>query len=47
MSPAARVTARGWGWRHGDRPRPAVAALEHDLQPRARVVQLGAARPRN
>jgi energy-coupling factor transport system ATP-binding protein len=42
MSPAARVTARGWGWRHGDRPRPAVAGLELDLEPGERVLLLGA-----
>ena len=42
MSPAARVTARGWGWRHGDRPRPAVAGLDLDLEPGERVLLLGA-----
>jgi energy-coupling factor transport system ATP-binding protein len=42
MSPAARVTARGWGWRHGDRPRPAVAGLDLDLAPGERTLLLGA-----
>ncbi|PZQ88153.1 MAG: ABC transporter ATP-binding protein [Leifsonia xyli] len=42
MSPAARVTARGWGWRHGDRPRPAVAGLDLALEPGERVLLLGA-----
>jgi energy-coupling factor transport system ATP-binding protein len=42
MSPAARVTARGWGWRHGDRPRPAVAGLDLELEPGERVLLLGA-----
>ncbi|MFT4284651.1 MAG: ABC transporter ATP-binding protein [Protaetiibacter sp.] len=42
MSPAARVTARGWGWRHGDRPRPAVAGLDLDLVPGERTLLLGA-----
>ena len=42
MSPAARVTARGWGWRHGDRPRPAVSGLDLDLEPGERVLLLGA-----
>ncbi len=41
-SPAARVTARGWGWRHGDRPRPAVAGLDLDIAPGERVLLLGA-----
>ncbi|MGN6273495.1 MAG: ABC transporter ATP-binding protein [Protaetiibacter sp.] len=42
MSPAARITARGWGWRHGDRPRPAVAGLDLELDPGERVLLLGA-----
>ena len=42
MSPAARVTARGWGWRHGDRPRPAVSGLDLELEPGERVLLLGA-----
>jgi energy-coupling factor transport system ATP-binding protein len=42
MTAAARVTSRGWGWRHGDRPRPAVAGLDLDLEPGERVLLLGA-----
>jgi energy-coupling factor transport system ATP-binding protein len=42
MSSAARVAARGWGWRHGDRPRPAVAGLELAIEPGERVLLLGA-----
>jgi energy-coupling factor transport system ATP-binding protein len=42
MSPAARVTSRGWGWRHGDRPRAAVAGLDLAIEPGERVLLLGA-----
>lgn len=42
MTAAARVTARGWGWRHGDRPRPAVSGLDLDVEPGERVLLLGA-----
>ncbi len=42
MTAAARVTARGWGWRHGDRPRPAVSGLDLDIEPGERVLLLGA-----
>ncbi|QNO38287.1 ABC transporter ATP-binding protein [Protaetiibacter sp. SSC-01] len=42
MTAAARLTARGWGWRHGDRPRPAVSGLDLDVEPGERVLLLGA-----
>lgn len=42
MSGAARITARGWGWRHGDRPRPAVSGLDLDVAPGERLLLLGA-----
>lgn len=37
----ARVTARGWGWRHAGRSRPAVNALDLDISPGERVLLLG------
>jgi energy-coupling factor transporter ATP-binding protein EcfA2 len=37
----AAVTARGWGWRHAGRPRPAVNGLDLDIQPGERVLLLG------
>jgi len=40
VSPA-RVTARGWGWRHGGRSRAAVAGLDLDLEPGEKVLLLG------
>ncbi len=41
VRPAA-VTARGWGWRHAGRPRPAVSGLDLDIRPGERVLLLGA-----
>ncbi|WP_426979541.1 ABC transporter ATP-binding protein [Pseudarthrobacter sp. O4] len=40
VRPAA-VTARGWGWRHAGRPRPAVNGLDLDISPGERVLLLG------
>lgn len=40
VRPAA-VTARGWGWRHAGRARPAVRALDLDIRPGERVLLLG------
>ncbi|KQR62781.1 ABC transporter ATP-binding protein [Arthrobacter sp. Leaf337] len=40
VRPAA-VTARGWGWRHAGRSRPAVRGLDLDIQPGERVLLLG------
>lgn len=40
VRPAA-VTARGWGWRHAGRPRPAVNGLDLDIRPGERVLLLG------
>ncbi|WP_346928030.1 ABC transporter ATP-binding protein [uncultured Arthrobacter sp.] len=37
----ATVTARGWGWRHAGRPRPAVSGLDLDIGPGERVLLLG------
>ena len=37
----AAVTARGWGWRHAGRPRPAVHGLDLDIRPGERVLLLG------
>ncbi|MFF1251991.1 ABC transporter ATP-binding protein [Pseudarthrobacter sp. NPDC058329] len=37
----AAVAARGWGWRHGGRSKPAVRALDLDIQPGERVLLLG------
>ncbi len=37
----AAVTARGWGWRHAGRARPAVNALDLDIRPGERVLLLG------
>ncbi|TQJ34257.1 ABC transporter ATP-binding protein [Arthrobacter sp. SLBN-122] len=40
VRPAA-VTARGWGWRHAGRVKPAVHALDLDISPGERVLLLG------
>jgi energy-coupling factor transport system ATP-binding protein len=40
VRPAA-ITARGWGWRHAGRPRPAVSGLDLDIRPGERVLLLG------
>ena len=40
VRPAA-ITARGWGWRHAGRPRPAVSGLDLDILPGERVLLLG------
>lgn len=40
VRPAA-VTARGWGWRHAGRSKPAVNALDLDIHPGERVLLLG------
>lgn len=40
VRPAA-VTARGWGWRHAGRAKPAVRALDLDISPGERVLLLG------
>jgi energy-coupling factor transporter ATP-binding protein EcfA2 len=40
VRPAA-VTARGWGWRHAGRLRPAVKGLDLDIRPGERVLLLG------
>ncbi|QDY89905.1 ABC transporter ATP-binding protein [Arthrobacter sp. UKPF54-2] len=37
----AAVTARGWGWRHAGRPRPAVSGLDLEIRPGERVLLLG------
>jgi energy-coupling factor transport system ATP-binding protein len=37
----ATVTARGWGWRHAGRSRPAVSGLDLDIRPGERVLLLG------
>ncbi|MET3811383.1 ABC transporter ATP-binding protein [Arthrobacter sp. UYEF3] len=37
----AAVTARGWGWRHAGRSRPAVSGLDLDIRPGERVLLLG------
>lgn len=37
----ARVTARGWGWRHAGRSSSAVSALDLDIAPGERVLLLG------
>ena len=37
----AQVTARGWGWRHAGRSRPAVNGLDLDISPGERVLLLG------
>ena len=38
----ARVEARGWGWRHAGRSRPAVSGLDLTIEPGERVLLLGA-----
>ncbi|MFF2029022.1 ABC transporter ATP-binding protein [Arthrobacter sp. NPDC058192] len=40
VRPAA-VSARGWGWRHAGRSRPAVSGLDLDIRPGERVLLLG------
>jgi energy-coupling factor transporter ATP-binding protein EcfA2 len=40
VRPAA-VTARGWGWRHAGRTKPAVRALDLEIRPGERVLLLG------
>lgn len=40
VRPAA-VSARGWGWRHAGRARPAVSGLDLDIRPGERVLLLG------
>ncbi|MEE9098149.1 ABC transporter ATP-binding protein [Pseudarthrobacter phenanthrenivorans] len=40
VHPAA-VRARGWGWRHAGRSKPAVHALDLDIAPGERVLLLG------
>lgn len=40
VRPAA-ITARGWGWRHAGRTKPAVNALDLDIRPGERVLLLG------
>jgi len=40
VRPAA-VTARGWGWRHAGRSRPAISGLDLDISPGERVLLLG------
>jgi energy-coupling factor transporter ATP-binding protein EcfA2 len=40
VRPAA-VYARGWGWRHAGRTKPAVHALDLDIRPGERVLLLG------
>lgn len=40
VRPAA-VTARGWGWRHAGRAKPAVQGLDLDIAPGERVLLLG------
>ena len=42
MSGGARITARGWGWRHAGRRRWAVADLDLTVEPGERVLLLGA-----
>ncbi|AOT02707.1 ABC transporter ATP-binding protein [Arthrobacter sp. U41] len=37
----ATVTARGWGWRHAGRLRPAISGLDLDIGPGERVLLLG------
>jgi energy-coupling factor transport system ATP-binding protein len=37
----AAISARGWGWRHAGRAKPAVRALDLDIQPGERVLLLG------
>ncbi|MEO5993838.1 MAG: ATP-binding cassette domain-containing protein, partial [Arthrobacter sp.] len=40
VRPAA-ITARGWGWWHAGRTRPAVRGLDLDIQAGERVLLLG------
>jgi len=37
----ARITARGWGWRHASRRAPAVQGLDLTIEPGERVLLLG------
>ncbi len=41
-SAGALVSARGWGWRHAGRLRPAVSGLDFEIEPGERVLLLGA-----
>jgi energy-coupling factor transport system ATP-binding protein len=41
IAPAARVSARGWGWRHASRQRWAVRDLDLRVEPGERVLLLG------
>jgi energy-coupling factor transporter ATP-binding protein EcfA2 len=38
----AHVSARGWSWRYGSRPRPAFRQLDLEIEPGERVLLLGA-----
>ena len=40
VRPAA-IAARGWGWRHAGRAKPAVHGLDLDIAPGERVLLLG------
>lgn len=40
VRPAA-ISARGWGWRHAGRSRPAVSGLDLEISPGERVLLLG------
>ncbi|GHD38799.1 ATP-binding cassette domain-containing protein [Mycetocola manganoxydans] len=40
--PGASIRARDWGWRHAGRGKPAVSALDLDIEPGERVLLLGA-----
>ncbi|MGP4033568.1 ABC transporter ATP-binding protein [Pseudarthrobacter sp. 1C304] len=37
----ASITARGWGWRHAGRTRPAISGLDLDIRAGERVLLLG------
>lgn len=37
----ASITARGWGWRHAGRSRPAISGLDLDIRAGERVLLLG------
>jgi len=41
MAAGARITARGWGWRHASRRAPAVHGLDLTIEPGERVLLLG------
>ncbi|MBX3193561.1 MAG: ATP-binding cassette domain-containing protein [Microbacteriaceae bacterium] len=40
-TPAARITARGWGWRHAGRRAWALDGVDLDIEPGERVLLLG------